>query len=432
MFNRFFDTVEAPREMPARIYALIDQQAGDRLLLEAIDADWYDRMLQDGGGQLWLDRARSAPLAIVNMPPNTYGHWGLYPTGGRDEDAGVARDWLQIELDGRGDDATIHLGLFAEGVPIGIAGVALAPEEVTADLEAAFDLSPHVVTKDAMVDALGALSQPIEWVAVYDVGQGSANALCDRFSMPRAYFDLGGGVLGNRPSFSASFTDICYTLDPMVILSHWDWDHWSSGSRFPRAAAMTWIAPLQKLGAVHSAFAASIVAAGRLLIWPTGLAGLSVGQVTIEKCTGTSGRNSTGLAMFVDGPHGEKPILITGDARYSAIPSGLAECHAVVVPHHGANMRLRATPVSTGHAASRAAYSYGGGNSFGHPCTKTYADHHANAWPHRYLTGVSPVDRHTADLRPQLGHIGIGWSSTQPLPTLPCRGRRCSLALAQR
>ena len=78
---------------------------------------------------------------------------------------------------------------------------------------------------------------------------------------------------------------------------------------------MTWIVPNQKLGAVHATMAAGIVSQGRLVVWPQGLARVHVAQATIEKCTGTSGRNHTGLAMLIDGPNGEKPILLTGDPR---------------------------------------------------------------------------------------------------------------------
>jgi hypothetical protein len=55
------------------------------------------------------------------------------------------------------------------------------------------------------------------------------------------YADLGGGVIGHATSFPADFKRLCLTRSPTIVLSHWDWDHWSSAGRFPAAQTMTWI-----------------------------------------------------------------------------------------------------------------------------------------------------------------------------------------------
>ncbi len=432
MTNRFFDVEDYPREIPRRVYASYDQHADGRILFEAIDAAWFDEFMGDGGNaERWLETASGAPLSVLDTPSDIYQRANLAPPSSDDEDDDGPTEWVQIDIDAGGDDVILYAGLFAEGIRVGFSKVSAVPARVSASLSAAFDLAPHVAPEQKIRFALAGLSAAIEWVAVYDVGQGSANGLCDAAAMPLAYFDLGGGVLANTSSFPSTLTNICLTHKPPIILSHWDWDHWSSGLRFSQATSMTWLAPNQKLGAVHSALATLIVKNGQLLIWPAGLTGLTIGQVTLEKCTGVKGRNNTGLATLVDGPPGEKPILLTGDARYSVIPSGLADCHAVVVPHHGADMRNKATPTCVGHVASRAAYSYGAGNTFAHPRSTTYDNHHANMWPHRHKNPATPIDRHTPDLRPAAGHIGLSWSATAPLPKLACPGF-CSLALAQR
>jgi hypothetical protein len=435
--NRFFHPEGLDAETPRRLYALFDQREGETLLLEAVDADWFEDSIGPGADfTVWRDRSRDARLSVLEIAERSFRRWNpVQLPHGKDEleDEGP-REWIEVTLGAGPEEGLLYLSLFGVARPIGIEDMRAAPANVAAGLDEAFDLEPHVVDEDEIREALDGLKTQIDWVGVYDVGQGAATALCDNHGAPIAYFDLGGGVLANKGTFSNAFTDICTSYEPPVILSHWDWDHWSSGNRFPVATSLTWIVPNQKLGAVHGTFAAAIAANGRLLVWPGGLASLRIGQVEIEKCLGTSGRNHTGLALLVDGPAGEPPILLTGDARYTAIPSGLGNPISVVVPHHGADMRSHSTPLCLGQPAARAAYSYGPSNSFSHPRHCTYVDHDFNSWPHRALTpGSSAIDRHTAD-RPggQLGHIALGWSSTAPTPTQGCLGKKCSLQLVQR
>lgn len=275
----------------------------------------------------------------------------------------------------------------------------------------------------------------IDWVGVYDVGQGSAAALCDVDGVPMVYVDLGGGVMRNTGTFPQSLHDFCFTQSPPVILSHWDWDHWSSGTRFQQAANMKWIVPNQKLGAVHATFAATLATNSNLLVWPAKLSSVQSGQTEIIKCTG-SGRNHSGLAVSVGGPQGDDPILLPGDARYAVIGSATSGKYtSVVVPHHGADMRNRAVPAGLGYQMSRAVYSCGISNTFCHPWPVTERDHDKHGWPHAAAGATNPVDRRTTRRGSNgLGHIGLTWKPA-PLPTGHCKSlcglNSCSLQLTQ-
>lgn len=434
MANRFFDRDEYPREIPRRVLALFDQADDERLYFEALDADWFEQMREPPNElSAWGEIGRKAPLAILEIRAAAYARKVGDPDepAETDDDDESPRNWVEVGLAPGGGDGVVYPGLFAEGVPIGLEYVKPVSAAAASTLEALFDLTPYEASGPTITSRLNTLRHPVEWVAVYDVGQGSANALCDVQGFPMMYFDMGGGVLANTSTFPAAFTNFCFTQDPSVVMSHWDWDHWSMAARFPDAVTRPWLVPNQKLGAVHGTFAASILGAGTLLVWPKGLRGLSLGQARVEKCIGSSGRNHSGLALLVDGPGGEPPIMLTGDARYTAIPSGVATYHAVVVPHHGADMKNRSVPPSTGDPASRAAYSYGPANSFSHPRQCTFDRHVAQGWPHRCNGPARAVDRHTADLRPALGHIGLSWSARASLPHQPCGGNYCSLQLAQ-
>jgi hypothetical protein len=390
-------------------------------------------MGQGGGFERWREVSDRARLHVLELPSSSGLGRNIIPRGGDNQDGGGQpgeAQWFEIHLDPAGDGARIYHSLFGEGLPVGVQSANKASPADMRRLTAAFDLASHTATQQQIDRALARVG-PIELIGVYDVGQGSMNGLCTRDGLPRAYFDLGGGVLANAKSFSSLLQNICFTTKPPVILSHWDWDHWSSATRFPHSQSLTWIVPNQRLGAVHAAMAAAISLSGKLLVWPPGLALTSVGQVRIEKCTGSSGRNHTGLAALVSGPAGQDPILLTGDARYSAIPSGMSSFHSIVIAHHGADMGSKQTPICSGNSAARVAYSYGKGNTFGHPRSCTYSRHHAKGWPHCNLQPVGFIDRHTSALRPQLGHIALGWAPFPTLPRQPCRGGMCSLQLAQ-
>src|SRR5262249_13535328 len=161
-------------------------------------------------------------------------------------------------------------------------------------------------------------------------------------------------------------TNFCFTNQPPIILTHWDFDHWSSAHRDANSLTSTWIAPRQSVGPTHVALMASIMKTGRLLLLsPTFPSGWRK-QMYLEYCTG-KGRNHSGIALTLSQKlkGGGQLMLFPGDARYDYIPSFAATNYlSVVVPHHGGDMKKRLAPTCPGVAASRLVYSFGAGNSF--------------------------------------------------------------------
>ena len=81
-------------------------------------------------------------------------------------------EWLILELGDEGFEVGHYMNLFAAGVIRYARGFGHPDDALRADA-----------------------------AAVYDVGQGNANALLESSGMPVLYYDLGGGVLGNRHTF---------------------------------------------------------------------------------------------------------------------------------------------------------------------------------------------------------------------------------------
>ncbi|GFD70364.1 hypothetical protein [Alteromonas sp. KUL106] len=169
----------------------------------------------------------------------------------------------------------------------------------------------------------GLLSNKIpDACAIYDVGQGNCNALLtkqDGEASPFVYFDLGGGVLGNTHTYPSKLRDFCFNKKPTIVLSHLDWDHWSSAQRCKEAKTMDWIVPRQQWGHVHKKFLLEINSHGTLNFWPDNLQKISKNGFEIVKCTGR-GRNHSGLAMYAKNNSGDQKMLFTGDCSYNKIP----------------------------------------------------------------------------------------------------------------
>lgn len=263
-----------------------------------------------------------------------------------------------------------------------------------------------------LVASLSLRHQPYA-VGIYEVGQGNCNAILDSQFVALLYFDFGGGVTQNAKTFPPQLRHFCFFYKPTIVLSHWDWDHWSSAraKRDPEAQQQTWIVPRQTFGGVHGAMAASIVSSGRLLIWPNTLPALRVGFIEIRKCTGAP-RNDDGLVLLAHDPQRERlPIRLTGDAQYEFMPEVFHTSYAgLVAMHHGGRMSSSAPKPSP---AGNLVYSFGRDNSFDHAFPETRNWHIACGWT-RALETANPKT-------PQPAHIAIGWGLLAP-PVLRCHG----------
>ena len=400
-------------ERPSKVYVRADtvQSEDGRVWLEAADGRWFagERRLKFGGVAEWA-------LSVVEarLSPR---EWNAIRDNAR---------WLALELvdtpnlttrmvkhyDNLFDDGDVrYLNTVQQ-----VYGPAADELDKVVDTRCIPDANPLQI--ENLILTRG------EAVAVYDVGQGNCNAVL-HLDIPQLYFDFGGGVLDHASTFPAALQRFCFTDKPTIVLSHWDWDHWSSAYRDPRVFDHCWIAPRQEFGTIHAACASRI--GTNLLFWPSTANTLGTGSIRIEKCTSRGkNRNHTGLALTVtaDG----HTILLPGDARYTAFPSGKPGAGAVlsvVAPHHGADMRSAHVPTTTGHAVGRVAYSCGNPNRYDHPRWTAMKLHSDAGWSQTLRTD----DRRSgkpAHIRLQLpGHPFRG-----PCPA-PCGGKQCQLCIKQ-
>lgn len=399
-------------ERPNKVFVRADsvQSEDGRVWLEAAAGHWCtgQRRMEFGGVPDWA-------LSVVEARLSPQ-EWNAMRENAR---------WLALELADLPSPPTRMVkhydNLFADGGVRYLTTVHRVYGPTSDELDKLVDTSGIPDADPSLIEQL--IGRRGDAVAVYDVGQGNCNAIL-MHHIPQLYFDLGGGVLDHASTFPSALQSFCFTERPAIVLSHWDWDHWSSAYRDPRAFKHYWIVPRQEFGAIHAACAARIGA--NLLFWPSNTTALGAGSIRIEKCTSRGkNRNHTGLALTVsDGNH---TILLPGDARYTAFPSGRPGAGAalsVVAPHHGADMRSAHVPPTTGQPESRVAYSCGNPNRYGHPWKAV--ELHADA-------GWSRMLRTDARRSGKPAHIGLEFPG-RPLGapcSVPCGERGCQLSIEQ-
>jgi hypothetical protein len=378
-------------------------------LLEVILAG--DAVSRLGQQSTWLPTADDQSTNAGGMPESVAGEI-LQQLEGR---------WIEFRLDdaGGGVRGDLYRNLFAAPDPIFVVS-GQDPTALAMQLLAQSDplaSEPDATTTD-IETALAAAKSGLDGVGVYDVGQGNANGLLASGRVV-AYFDFGGGAGPNSKTFPASaLTNFCFcSAQPPIVLSHWDHDHWSSQARDTRSHSATWIAPRQTIGRStraphHNALISSIKTHGRLLIWPSTVSTMAVGQLKIHQCTGTS-KNASGLAIEIFPPQASSadPILLPADAGYDDLPTGTSPpFDAIVCPHHGGRSNSPKIPPRPAKVHSRLFYSYGPSNSYKHPLLATYSAHDTASWIDARVAGrtapyyVLNTEQRTAS---GLGHIGL-------------------------
>jgi len=352
--------------------------------------------------------------------------------------AGPDRDGLLRRTTGRLVESSwysLHIG------PEGIAGQMLAsleepeaePTHITAlerldgrsgdgrNLRRAHSLAEFwQVGPEKLIEALDESLKAARSVCVYDVGQGNANAVCDESNLPLLYFDLGGGCAWNARTYPVNQRKaFCWTCRPPVVLSHWDFDHYFSGTFLRDAWKTTWIVPEQgPIGPTPRKMLAQIrQQGGTVLVWSRPPWAAQCGRVSLERPSPASGsKNQSGIVLRVDLPcsGGSRGILLPGDAGYKHLPPRLTrDLAGLVATHHGASRHMGVPPSTVG--AGAVVYSYGPHNTYGHP-TKAAGDRHAaNGWNARFDTPNGDV-------------LIAPWFTSL---LVPCGGAQCGIQLRQ-
>lgn len=430
---------EPPR--PKAVFARADQfealdapeESSSLVLLDCIEADWLERI--DNGNLYLADPDIDDPdhrISIVSIQRRY-----LMDADKSEEDLS---QWYRLEFGEPNNSfpAEQFHNLFQD--PVDRSVIEVRPVTGTERSMLSKLAGWHNISGSEPEQIRAVLSRigMIDTVAIYDVGQGAATALLIH-GVPSLYFDIGGSTIFNHRSFPAPLQSFCVSGHPLVVLSHWDWDHWSSALRDPQILSRDWILPIQKnagdLGAVHARFLAKLKENNaNLYWWDYQMQPVTFAQncVTISRASGSeTSRNESGLFLSVAGRR--RNVLLPGDASLPNVCPHCSNDHVtvphcanydhVMVPHHGGRTLKGYIPGPRNITQSHLIYSYGVGNSYLHPLADTV----------RSLRGSWKRNTHTP-LRDQtgLGHVGIDLHGrTQNPSRSPCFGAMCQLQIRQ-
>ncbi len=314
-------------------------------------------------------------------------------------------------------------------------------------------LSPPKVIQanpgDAVLQAvLDAIPTP-HMMGVLDVGQGSANVMLNEDTEPLLYFDVGCGMGSNVASKPANLKFCTCGPNgepPVVLLSHWDKDHFDAANGDERLLACTWITPVAHIVA-HQSFQQRILDEGGAVIELLhGFADFQFGasnSFTLIQCNGRiTNRNDSGHALIVE--NAERHWLLPADAAYMRIryPEDL-RFTAVVATHHGARFPGDAPKGAPDYG--RLVYSFGPDNKNGaarHPVAHSVGQHIKAYWQHANWTGITSPGalppsissnvRATASHSSaaggpsqHLGSVAVGWVRPPALKSPPHKCPKC-------
>jgi hypothetical protein len=245
-------------------------------------------------------------------------------------------------------------------------------------LDAFPDATPEQILKSLNVGDMAS-------IVCYNVGQGMCAAGCSSLGNPVIYYDFGGGFGSNSHTYPSGLK-FCFNQQP-VVLSHWDMDHWISAVKYPAITQGVWLVPRQgPLGVKATQLAYKISQNGTLLIWPRNLNALHMSFGNVLKLRPHSNRNHSGLVGIVQvSTNGHiDTVLLPGDAPYKKIPLTGRNFTGLVATHHGGWHKGDKIPVPSNH--TRVAFSYGMGNTYGHPVAIALGRYAQAGWLSRFDT----------------------------------------------
>lgn len=431
--NNFFSNVRTTDEPHGgRVYAAYEVPAltddamvfgdipAEPVFLECIDTQWFHQV-QTSPENGWLEVYANAPLSVLELT--------RYPLPDLPSEASPGDIvWFEFGYSPASNaesDAITYTNLYSTGSAVKIAfheprplnWIKSGPMGTNGWIVASPAYSKDANNYRAITNLLSR-TKGDGGIAIYDVGQGSCQAILDEEGLPSLYVDFDGGVLGNLNTFPKEYKNFCFSNNPGIILSHWDWDHWSSAYRFHGALNAEWIAPPVPQKPIQQAFAAHLFSLGKLHIWDEAPPyDIQLGCVRIERCTGKT-VNDSGISVTITNTRRNINFLLPGDADYKHIPSvndGVS-FSGVCITHHGGKLRSKVIPKAA--YKSHSFCSVGSGNSYKHPFSQTIDAHINEGW-------MSPIPTGLIGRRPS--HIWVPWND-EPRPYIgACKGEICNI-----
>lgn len=243
---------------------------------------------------------------------------------------------------------------------------------------------------------------------VHNVGQGLATSLA-RDNQCVFYFDY-GMAYGRNKRTGPQQIDLSIAHQAVIVLSHIDEDHWCGYRVNANALQATWIIPKQKLEKKFKVLLGHIIYAGGRILFHKGIQynNLEIGHIDHSNIQPSRQhrkktlKHETGYAMYLHGNDekgNDRYIVVSGDQDYDYQDSNnLRNINLLVACHHGGaySWSTKVKPPAPANQNSLVVYSYGEGNSYGHPTRRM--DYINNGWCTQFDTPGSMGYKETIDI----------------------------------
>lgn len=219
---------------------------------------------------------------------------------------------------------------------------------------------------------------------IHDVGQANFCTIKPASNSDvMLFFDVGEPIWTHLHTLPRNFSQIAKSSS-IVVLSHWDSDHYAYGLQNASFHNCIWIAPAQRSVGPNAYRLANILCeAGNLTLVGPGRSSRHRRGLRIIRCNGRN-INGSGLALHIKAFN--RDLLLTGDADYNNIPGIHAmRLHGIQIPHHGGPLSKRSVVPPARSTNAKAIASCGLPNRYDHPNLETLRLHSAASW-HSELT----------------------------------------------
>lgn len=403
---------EAMLEEPMRFYAFIDSfeqlsqdlPRKDKLRRYALQLDCIEKRYFDGhdpNGKI----SDEDPYFLVRII-STMNRLHELCESFVDPDRGLEEGgWLEIELDPtcggpkawtlslvedqytnftRSNLSTFRF-LNEEPAPDPVSAATSSDWQKDSDVQERYNFRNRASSRSDIVAALQGLPNTSQ-VTVHDVGQANFCSLENETGEVSYFFDVGWPLLWRNYSSvqdhpKPNLPNI--TDDSVVIISHWDWDHFSLGRQDKKFHKLLWIAPAQKTGPGAGKLIEKLLEDNKILFFGDQEQNIPIKNCCLYKASGTrSDRNASGLVLIRN--NGRKKILFTGDASYDYVNAGKQKFDGVVIPHHGSRSTHDPPKPRKGGVA---VLSFGRNNCYNHPASQIVKQHRTLKWDMKYTAG---------------------------------------------
>ena len=242
---------------------------------------------------------------------------------------------------------------------------------------------PTTVKRQATILSPMTSAIRVDKVLVANVGQGSMNVFYQNSTIKVVYdFGFGSGVGHMTEQEELELINKINADSPVMVLSHWDLDHFKYLSKYPSLIQMKpFVVP--SFGA-ELGNAAKQHISSKIVIQPYNLAGLHLGNVKLGVTLGTfqgfSKNNYGALTVCIFDNINNPLFLFPGDASYDTITSVYkSNLLFLVATHHGSSNRIGTIPTARNNQGT-AIFSYGQGNHYGHSVTNVETAYRNKGW----------------------------------------------------